>query len=111
MPASSAELLKGAKFDLLVQIQKFIRSEGHKGRGASSAVLLKGAKFDLLVQIQKFIRSEGHEGRGSVATKSDGLQFSTQLAQLHSRIDPTAPHYICCLKPKDDLAPNNFDQK
>ena len=60
---------------------------------------------------KKFIRSEDREGRGSVATKSVGSQFSAQLAQLRSRIDTTAPHYIRCLKPNDDSAPTNFDPK
>ena len=63
------------------------------------------------MQCKKFIRSEDREGRGSVATKSVGAQFSTQLAQLRSRIDTTAPHYIRCLKPNDDLVPDSFDPK
>ena len=40
-----------------------------------------------------------------------GAQFSTQLAQLRSRIDTTVPHYIRCLKPNDELVPNSFDPK
>lgn len=78
---------------------------------ASSANLLKEADFDLLANIRQFIRSEGKEGRGSVATKSVGAQFSTQLAQLRSRIDATVPHYIRCLKPNDELIPDSFDPR
>lgn len=69
------------------------------------------AHFSLLNQPQKYIRSEDRDGRGSVATKSVGAQFSTQLAQLRSRIDTTVPHYIRCLKPNDELVPNSFDPK
>ena len=66
----------------------------------------------IFILIQKFIRSEDHRaGRGSVAAPSVGAQFSAQLAQLRSRIDATAPHYIRCLKPNDELLPDEFDPK
>jgi len=78
---------------------------------ASSVNLIRGANFDLLAKVQKFIRSEDRDGRGSVATKSVGAQFSTQLSQLRSRIDATVPHYIRCLKPNDELVPDSFDPK
>lgn len=38
-----------------------------------------------------------------------GGQFSSQLQLLRKRIDATNPHYIRCLKPNDQLQPNNFD--
>lgn len=50
-------------------------------------------------------------GRGTVATKSIGAQFSSQLKSLRSRIDATVPHYIRCLKPNDDLVPHCFEPK
>ncbi len=53
-----------------------------------------------------FVRAEGSGGRGSVAAKSVGAKFSEQLKDLRIRIDATAPHYIRCLKPNDDLLPN-----
>jgi myosin heavy subunit len=59
--------------------------------------------------LQNYIRSEDREGRGSVATKSVGAQFSSQLRELRSRIDTTVPHYIRCLKPNDELVPDSFD--
>lgn len=43
--------------------------------------------------------------------KSLGRQFSDSLRHLRSRIDTTMPHYIRCLKPNDDLEPDNFDPK
>jgi len=45
---------------------------------------------------------------GSLASASVGNQFAVQLRELRQRIDKTAPHYIRCLKPNDELTPDNF---
>eukprot|EP00547_Thalassionema_nitzschioides_P000618 CAMPEP_0194212660 /NCGR_PEP_ID=MMETSP0156-20130528/12686_1 /TAXON_ID=33649 /ORGANISM="Thalassionema nitzschioides, Strain L26-B" /LENGTH=2037 /DNA_ID=CAMNT_0038940531 /DNA_START=168 /DNA_END=6281 /DNA_ORIENTATION=+ len=76
---------------------------------ASAAELLQTSDFGLIGEIRKYVRSEARGGRGTVATKSVGAQFSTQLKSLRSRIDKTTPHYIRCLKPNDDLIPNYFE--
>ncbi len=78
---------------------------------AKSAALLKSSSFKLLTTIQKYVRSEQRRGRGTVATKSVGHQFSTQLETLRKRIDVTTPHYIRCLKPNDELVPDHFEPK
>jgi serine/threonine protein kinase/ankyrin repeat protein len=78
---------------------------------AASSDLLKSSTFELIEEIQKNIRAEHRGGRGTVATKSVSSQFSSQLRELRSRIDETVPHYIRCLKPNDDLAPNFFEPK
>lgn len=78
---------------------------------AASAELLASSDFGLISQIQKYVRSEDRAGRGTVATKSVGAQFSTQLRSLRARIDITVPHYIRCLKPNDDLVPDYFEPK
>jgi myosin-5 len=83
LPAKSAALVKNSSFELLSQIQKYVRSEERGGR----------------------------RGRGTVVTKSVGYQFSTQLKTLRERIDITTPHYIRCLKPNDDLVQNRFEPK
>ena len=44
----------------------------------------------------------------SLMRESVGSQFSSQLRDLRSRIADTAPHYVRCLKPNDDLIPYNF---
>ena len=46
-----------------------------------------------------------------MAQKSVGAKFSQQLKDLRSRINATAPHYIRCLKPNDELLPDEFDPK
>jgi myosin-5 len=61
--------------------------------------------------LQSYVRAEGAGGRGSVATKSVAAKFSEQLKDLRARIDRTAPHYIRCLKPNDELLPDDFDPK
>lgn len=44
----------------------------------------------------------------SMLRDSVGSQFSSQLRDLRNRIGDTAPHYVRCLKPNDDLVPYNF---
>lgn len=39
---------------------------------------------------------------------SVGSQFTSQLAQLRNRVNKTTPHYVRCLKPNDDLLPDDF---
>jgi len=78
---------------------------------AKSANLLKSSSFKLLESISKYVRSEERSGRGTLANKSVGAQFATQLRTLRVRIDTTTPHYIRCLKPNDDLVPNYFEPK
>lgn len=78
---------------------------------SASAELLKSSNFDLIQQIQRFVRSEDRGGRGTVATKSVSSQFSSQLRTLRARIDQTVPHYVRCLKPNDELAPDYFEPK
>ena len=78
---------------------------------SASADLLKSTEFDLIQMIQRFVRSEDRGGRGSVATKSVSSQFSSQLRTLRARIDKTVPHYVRCLKPNDELAPDYFEPK
>lgn len=78
---------------------------------AASSDLLKSSTFNLIGMIQQYVRTEDRGGRGTVATKSVSSQFSTQLRVLRSRIDTTVPHYVRCLKPNDDLAPDFFEPK
>lgn len=46
--------------------------------------------------------------KSSLSRASVGNQFSTQLKELRSKIDLTAPHYIRCIKPNDELTPDNY---
>ena len=105
MPSASVDLLKGAKFELLGQLQVCCCIFNISLAGLVSSNLTP------FISQQKYIRSEDRDGRGSVATKSVGAQFSTQLRELRSRIDTTVPHYIRCLKPNDELVSDCFDPK
>ena len=78
---------------------------------AASSELLKSSDFDLIQEINRFVRSEDRAGRGTVATKSVSSQFSSQLRTLRAKIERTIPHYIRCLKPNDELAPDYFEPK
>ncbi|KAL3925748.1 MAG: hypothetical protein SGILL_000198 [Bacillariaceae sp.] len=39
-----------------------------------------------------------------------GGQFRRQLKRLREKIDCMSPHYVRCLKPNDELVPNNFNR-
>ena len=52
--------------------------------------------------------SKRNSSKSSLSRASVGNQFTTQLRELRSRIDLTAPHYIRCIKPNDELTPDNF---
>ncbi len=52
---------------------------------------------------RKFQQSKSTLSRASV-----GNQFTAQLRELRCRIELTSPHYIRCIKPNDELTPNNF---
>lgn len=45
----------------------------------------------------------------SLIRESVGVQFCSQLRVLRARIESTDPHYVRCLKPNDDLVPNEFN--
>jgi myosin V len=45
----------------------------------------------------------------SLLRDSVGAQFCSQLKLLRTRIESTAPHYVRCLKPNDELLPHCFD--
>ena len=78
---------------------------------AASVELIQSSTFEYVGKLQSFVRAEGAGGRGSVAQKSVGAKFMESLRDLRNRIDGTAPHYIRCLKPNDDLIPDEFDPK
>lgn len=42
---------------------------------------------------------------------SVSAQFRVQLRSLRFKIESTSPHYVRCLKPNDDLVPDNFAPK
>jgi myosin heavy subunit len=90
LPAASAELFASSTFDLIHQIQPYIRLEQRKVGGAVSTITASS---------------------GSIACKSVGAQFSSQLRALRARIDTTSPHYVRCLKPNDELIPHSFEPK
>jgi len=78
---------------------------------AKCSALINSSSFKLLASLQRFVRTESRDGRGSVVQKSVGAQFAQQLRSLRERIDVTTPHYIRCLKPNDELAPDYFEPK
>jgi len=77
---------------------------------AASVELLMSTTFEHVGRLQIFVRAEAG-GRGTVAMKSVGAKFGEQLKNLRSRIAFTAPHYVRCLKPNDELLPDEFDPK
>lgn len=95
-PKEINELLAGSENHFLQHLGEIImlRPVVSKNRTTS-----KG--FGSPVQPQK---------QSSLRRVSVGAEFSSQLKQLRSRIDATAPHYIRCLKPNDELRADHFDR-
>lgn len=58
---------------------------------------------------QNTVDGSVRRGLSSLVRVSVCGQFRIQLRKLSSRINGTSPHYIRCLKPNDDLKPNQFD--
>ena len=108
LPAASAELLDSSEFELIGLI-KVCKSETDIPFSPNKPCLIDILLYFLLLCpfLQKFVRSEG----AKIAMKSLGRQFSDSLRVLRARIDTTMPHYIRCLKPNDELEPDNFDPK
>eukprot|EP00804_Cyclotella_cryptica_P021604 CCRYP_005870-RK/>CCRYP_005870-RK protein AED:0.44 eAED:0.44 QI:0/0.66/0.25/1/0.66/0.5/4/0/551 len=101
LPAASVELLESSEFELIGQIKV------RRSRFSLLAFVLSLTTRTVPVFLQKYVRSEGSK----ITTKSLGKQFSDSLKILRARIDATVPHYVRCLKPNDELAPDNFDPK
>jgi myosin-5 len=49
-----------------------------------------------------------NNGKNSISRASVGNQFTSQLKELRNNINLTVPHYVRCIKPNDELTPNNF---
>jgi len=54
-------------------------------------------------------KKPGARAGGAGQRPTVGIQFSTQLQSLRSKIDATSPHYIRCIKPNNALVPDVFD--
>ena len=112
LPAASVELLQVRACLLVIvdlDFEPFLFDKLHKP--PKSVALSQSSTCAHVGKLQNFVRAEGAGGRGSVVTKSVGEKFKGQLRDLRSRIDITAPHYIRCLKPNDELLPDEFDPK
>ena len=49
-----------------------------------------------------------NNAKSTLSRASVGNQFTSQLRELRCRIELTSPHYIRCMKPNDELTPDNF---
>jgi len=54
--------------------------------------------------------SAERQGSASFGKATVGGQFRRQLKRLREKIDVMSPHYVRCLKPNDQLVPDNFDR-
>lgn len=50
----------------------------------------------------------GRGGKGATKLKTLGGQFKQQLNELIDTLNSTFPHFVRCMKPNDDKAPNQF---
>ena len=89
LPKEAIDFLLSSSTSIFVELGKILSSKRHEGSNGSSS--------------RKFQRTSSALSRASV-----GSQFCSQLRILRESIDKTSPHYIRCLKPNDDLIPDNF---
>jgi myosin-5 len=97
LPKEATQLLLGSS-NMFIQALGYILSQPPSASSSSS----KSAPSDDRPIV-------GRRNKSSLVRVSVGGQFTQQLRQLRERINTTAPHYIRCIKPNDDLIPNRFD--
>ena len=95
LPKEATELLQSSAHPFFAQLGHDLSAGAAITQKASSAPAKRKAMF---------VRSSSSLIRDSV-----GTQFRSQLAELRRRIETTSPHYVRCLKPNDDLLPNDFN--
>ncbi len=68
------------------------------------------AKLGEILSSQSGAKSNRNDNKGknSISRASVGNQFTSQLKELRNNINLTVPHYVRCIKPNDELTPNNF---
>ena len=81
--------------------------------------LLMGSTSELVKKLANIIAGPSAETAGKPAARGRGKssstritvggQFKEQLTELRTKIDKTSPHYVRCLKPNDQLIPDQFD--
>ena len=92
LPKSSSDLLSGSNDDFVRYLAKILRP------GPSSTTKPSKGQQTMSPRI------------GATPQRPTvGIQFSSQLQSLRSKIDETSPHYIRCLKPNNLLVPDHFD--
>jgi len=89
LPKETTELLMSSSYPFLVSLGRLL--------------------CDMPTSIHSPNKKQLVRSTSSILRDSVGSQFSYQLRELRKRIESTAPHYVRCLKPNDDLVPHNFN--
>jgi len=99
LPKETTELLLSSSYPFLASLGQLLCDRATASQGQQQQKRGNGRTNPKQMQ------------RGSSSLLRDGLgiQFSAQLGELRKRIEATEPHYVRCLKPNDELIPNNFD--
>ena len=99
LPKETTELLMSSKNPFLASLGELLRKQSQQTfpspPGSDASGVTPG-------------RRRLHRQSSSLMRDSVGSQFAAQLAQLRDRINKTTPHYVRCLKPNDDLLPDDF---
>lgn len=96
LPKETTELLMSSSHSFLASLGKLLC--GTSGSPSIDSGVTRGRNRKQLMR-----------GSSSILRESVGSQFSSQLRLLRKRIESTAPHYVRCLKPNDNLVPNDFN--
>lgn len=90
------ELLRGSESGFVQELADIVDTSHDMPKDTSGSAVQPPAA--------RFRRADSSVGRATV-----GGQFRRQLKNLRAKIDATSPHYVRCLKPNDNLAPDQFD--
>jgi myosin-5 len=107
LPKETTELLTSSSVPFFAYLGELLKDteSAFVSRDASSINGLHPSFSDGVSSRNKTLR----RGASSILRETVGSQFSVQLQELRERIDATTPHYVRCLKPNDDLVPNQFE--
>lgn len=93
LPKEATELLQNSFNPFIRLLAEIIENTAIEARTSAAATPFK------------LQRQESAMGRATV-----GGQFRRQLRHLREKIDQMSPHYVRCLKPNDELVPDQFDR-
>jgi len=106
LPQETTELLTSSSLGFLSYLGETLKKVDNEAGSSGDGLGTKKAPSSRNLTAANNSRRRNNS---SILRNTVGSQFSNQLRELREKIDPTTPHYVRCLKPNDDLVPNQFE--